>query len=86
MILLSVRKDNFFLTFSSSAKGQTTQTTPLVEARFEKTREFQTQILHWFSKSDNESNHHHMNVCIYVHVTTRVVSITKKKMSDEYIY
>ena len=27
--------------------------------RFEKTREFQTQPLHYFSKSDNKSNHHH---------------------------
>jgi len=25
----------------------------------EKTREFQTQLLHYFSKSDNKSNHHH---------------------------
>jgi len=24
-----------------------------------KTREFQTQLLHYFSKSDNKSNHHH---------------------------
>jgi hypothetical protein len=23
------------------------------------TREFQTQVLHYFSKSDNKSNHHH---------------------------
>jgi len=44
---------------SSSAQGQTTQTTPLIEARKEKTREFQTQLLHYFSKSDNKSNHHH---------------------------
>jgi len=48
-----------FFSFSSSAKGQTTQTTPFIEARKEKTREFQTQLLHYFSKSDNESNHHH---------------------------
>jgi len=48
-----------FFSFSSSAKGQTTQTTPLIEARKEKTREFQTQLLHYFSKSDNKSNHHH---------------------------
>ena len=48
-----------FFSFSSSAKGQTTQTTPLIEARQEKTREFQTQLLHYLSKSDNKSNHHH---------------------------
>jgi len=24
-----------------------------------KTREFQTQLLHYFSRSDNKSNHHH---------------------------
>ena len=47
-----------FFSFSSSAKGQTTQTTPLIEARQEKTREFQTQLLHYFSKSKNKSNHH----------------------------
>jgi len=34
-----------FFSFSSSAKGQATQTTPLIEARSEKTREFQTQLL-----------------------------------------
>jgi len=48
-----------FLSFSSCAKGQTTQTTPLIEVKEEKTREFQTQLLHYFSKSDNKSNHHH---------------------------
>jgi len=45
--------------FSSSAKGQITQTTPLIEARQEKTREFQTQLLHYSSESDNKSNHYH---------------------------
>jgi len=45
--------------FSSSAKGQTTQTTPLIEARSEKLREFQIQLLHYFPKSDNKSNHHY---------------------------
>jgi len=56
-----------FFSFSSSAKGQTTQTTPLIEASKEKTREFQTQLLHYFSKSDNKSNHHHhkaLFVCV----------------------
>jgi len=47
-----------FFSFSSSAKGQTTQTTPLIEARQEKTRVFQPQLLYYFSKSDNKSNHH----------------------------
>jgi hypothetical protein len=51
-----------FFSFSSSVKGQTTQTTPLIEARQEKTREFQTQLLHYFSKSNNKSNHHHHGV------------------------
>ena len=46
-----------FFSFSSSAKGQTTQTTPLIETREEKTREFQTQLLHYFSESYNKNNH-----------------------------
>jgi len=29
-----------------------------------KTREFQTQLLHYFSKSDNKSNHHHPVWCV----------------------
>ena len=34
-----------------------------------KTREFQTQLLHYFSKSDNKSNHHHhMHVCMYLYI------------------
>jgi len=41
---------------------QTTKTTPLIKARQEKIREFQTQLLHYFSKSDNKSNHHHVKV------------------------
>ena len=52
--------------FSSSAKGQTLQTTPLIEARWEKTIEFQTQLLHDFSKSDNNSNHNHHSL-IHIH-------------------
>jgi len=40
-----------FFGFLSSAKGQTTQTTPLIEARQEKTREFQTQLLHFFLRA-----------------------------------
>jgi hypothetical protein len=51
-----------FFSFSSSATGQTTQTTPLIEARYEKKREFQTQLLLYFSKSYNKSNHHHVDV------------------------
>ena len=32
-----------------------------------KTREFQTQLLHYFSKSDNKSNHHHVGAfCLFV--------------------
>jgi len=27
-----------------------------------KTREFQTQLLHYFFKSNNKSNHHHANL------------------------
>ena len=27
---------------------------------YRKTKEFQTQLLHYFSKSDNKSNHHHL--------------------------
>jgi len=53
-----------FFSFSSSAKGQTTQTTPLIEARQEKTREFQTQLLHYFSKNDDKSGHHHTTLHI----------------------
>jgi len=53
--------------FSSSAKGQTTQTTPLIEARSEKTKKFQTQLLHYFSKSDNKSNHHHQRLGLHSH-------------------
>jgi len=53
-----------FFSFSSSAKGQITQTTPLIEVRQEKTKEFQTQLLHYFSKSDNKSNHHHHCPCL----------------------
>jgi len=40
-----------FFGFSSPAKRK--------KAKKEKTREFQTQLLHYFSKSDNKSNHHH---------------------------
>ena len=53
-----------FFSFSSSAKGQTTQTTPLIEARQEKTKEFQTQLLHYFSKNDDESDYHHTTLHI----------------------
>jgi len=31
----------------------------VVSCNMVKTREFQTQLLHYFSKSDNKSNHHH---------------------------
>jgi len=51
-----------FFSFSSSTKEQTTQTTPLIEARQNKTREFQTQLQHYFSKSDNKSNYHHLHL------------------------
>jgi len=30
----------------------------LCEARWEMTKEFQTQVLHYFSESDDESNYH----------------------------
>ena len=33
-----------------------------------KTREFQTQLLHYFSECDNKSNHHHIYICIYIHI------------------
>jgi len=37
---------------------QRNQRHSLCEARKERTREFQTQLLHYFSKSNNKSNHH----------------------------
>jgi len=40
----------FVLFFECSAR---------VGSREEKTRKFQTQSLHYFSKCDNKSNHHH---------------------------
>jgi len=51
----------------------------LYEARYEKTREFQTRLLHYCSKSDNKSNHHHilvsmdiwMDTCMSVWMLTR---------------
>jgi len=62
-----------FFSFSSSGKGQTTQTTPLIEARQEKTREFQTQLLPYFSKSDDKSNYlHKSNKGIAVVITTKL--------------
>jgi len=46
--------------FSGSTQNkQRKQRLSLCEARQEKTREFQTQLLHYFSKSNNKSNHHH---------------------------
>ena len=33
-----------------------------------KTREFQTQLLHYFSKSDNKSNPHHTHILIYIYI------------------
>jgi len=35
------------------------------------TKEFQTQLLHHFSKSDNKSNHHHQQRSLYQRVTKR---------------
>ena len=34
------------------------------EDRYKKTREFQTQLLHYFSKSDHKSNHHQQHSCV----------------------
>ena len=49
-----------FLSFHHLQKDkQRKQRHSLCEARQEKTREFQTQLLHYFSKSDNKSNHHY---------------------------
>jgi len=68
-----------FFSFSSSAKGQTTQTTPLIEARQEQTREFQTQLLELlekeFSNSDNKSNHHHL---VHTTLTAKMRIHTRK--------
>jgi len=67
-----------FFSFSSSAKGQTTQTTPLIETRLEQTREFQRQLIHYFSKSDYKSNHH-QHVFLFsiskLHVTSSQVCL-----------
>jgi len=68
-----------FFSFSSSAKGQTTQTTPLIEARQEKTREFQTQLLDYFSKSDNKSNHHHVVISSGLKLDTTWRSVASAK-------
>jgi len=49
-----------------------------------KTREFQTQLLHYFSKSDNKSNHHHV-----VHTTHSlsavVIALKEHANVDNYI-
>jgi len=44
--------------FLGSIQERVRTTTPPIEARSEKTREFHTQLLHYFRKSDNKSNHH----------------------------
>jgi len=60
-----------FLSFSLHAKEYTTQTIikchSLCEARQEKTKEFQTQLLHSFSKSDIERNHHQSAAMVQVY-------------------
>jgi len=48
----------FFITCKQDK--QRNQRPSLCEARKEKTREFQTQLLHYFSKGDNKSNHYHL--------------------------
>ena len=35
-------------------------------------KEFQTQLLHYFSKSDNKSNHLHLYIYEYINVHTYV--------------
>ena len=47
---------------SSTAKKdkQRKQRTSLCGTRKEKTKKFQTQLLHDFFKSDDKSNHHHL--------------------------
>ena len=70
-----VRSTWMFCSFSSSKTTQTTpfierttQTTPLIEARSEKMRAFQTQLLHYFAKSNNKSNHQHMYIYVYIYL------------------
>jgi len=48
---------NVFAVFNHLQKDK--QRHSLCEARQKKTRQFQTQLLHYFCKSDNKSNHHH---------------------------
>jgi len=55
-----------FISFEVRARRQTCQSLIFMSQKTgaelmnsQKTREFQTQLLHYFSKSDNKSNHHH---------------------------
>jgi len=53
----------------------------LCEARQEKTREYQTQLLQYFSKCDNESKHHHQgkkDKLIADHVTQVCEGLVKR--------
>jgi len=59
---------NLDLTFAAADSNVDFHRTPLLSSLFHlprpltspKTREFQAQLLHYFSKSDNKSNHHHL--------------------------
>jgi len=52
------------LAVSSSVASDRQNQSPLKKKK--KTREFQTQLLHYFSKSDNKSNHHHEARCAQI--------------------
>ena len=59
-ILITLDRHECFSVFHHLQKDkQRKQRHSLCEARYEKTREFQTQLLHYFSKSDNKSHHHY---------------------------
>jgi len=70
------RSTQIFLVYIICKKDkQSKQRHSLCKAKWEKTREFQTQWLYDFSNSDNISNHHHRdtpfnttNSCIYVQI------------------
>ena len=64
LILITLDRYECFSVFHHLQKDkQRKQRHSLCEARQEKTREIQTQLLHYFSKSDNKSNHHHYVTC-----------------------
>jgi len=44
---------------------------------YEKTREFQTQLICYFSKSDNKSNHHHIHIQMRIYVSEPCILMPK---------